>query len=175
MRPKFRFGLSGLIFRYVMGLYHAFDSGIRSLRSSIPYLTSIRSGDLRKEVTEQYPDPVSSRIADELPARTRGLLKNDITKCTGCGDCVLACPTRAISLVAEEAAIPGKKWVSSYVIDFSTCIACGFCVEVCQPQSLKHTREFELAGTDRESLKIDFGKGNVSAEERRRWEMLRNR
>lgn len=171
----FNRGLLGLIIRYCVGLYRTFDSGIRSLRSSIPYLTSVRSGDLRKEVTEQYPDRVSSRIADELPARTRGLLKNDINKCTGCGDCVGTCPTRAITLSAEESASPGKKWVSKFEIDFSRCISCGFCVEVCQPQSLKHTREFELAGLSKKDLLKDFGKGEVSIEERRRWEVLRNR
>ncbi|MGZ3688928.1 MAG: hypothetical protein ACXVBW_11540, partial [Bdellovibrionota bacterium] len=48
----------------------------QSCLTALPYL--FRAGDLRKEVTEQYPDPISSKTADDLPPRTRGLLFNDI-------------------------------------------------------------------------------------------------
>ena len=70
---------------YVKRLFGGGLSLLVSSFSTIPYLLSM--GDFRKEVTEQYPDPVSSRNQDDLPPRFRGLLENDINKCTGCGDC----------------------------------------------------------------------------------------
>ena len=46
--------------------------------------------------------------------------KVDAQKCTGCGDCVEACPLEAISLDNDKA-----------VIDEDTCTECGLCVDEC--------------------------------------------
>jgi len=46
--------------------------------------------------------------------------KVDTQKCTGCGDCVDACPLEAISLNNDAA-----------VIDEETCTECGLCVDEC--------------------------------------------
>ncbi len=40
--------------------------------------------------------------------------------CTGCADCVDACPTEAIQMVEEKA-----------VVDEDTCTDCGACVDTC--------------------------------------------
>jgi len=44
----------------------------------------------------------------------------DVQKCTGCGDCVEACPLEAISLKDDKA-----------VIDEDNCTECGLCVDEC--------------------------------------------
>ncbi len=46
--------------------------------------------------------------------------KVDVSKCTGCGRCVRACPTDTLSLVDRKAAVTG-----------SGCVGCDQCVAVC--------------------------------------------
>lgn len=142
-----------------------------SARKILPYL--IGSNDLYKEVTEQYPDPISSRSEDDLPARTRGLLFNDIDRCTGCGDCVRVCPVQCIRLESEMGPQESKRWVSTYDIDYGKCILCGFCVDVCLPASLTHTKQFEGAVIDQGDLVSSFGRGAVSPGLRETWAKLR--
>src|SRR4051812_3291233 len=92
------FALSTNLFSSFMNYCKEVHSGVRSVFESclvtLPYLWS--EGELRKEVTEQYPDPVSSRTPDDLPARSRGILHNDIEKCTGCRECEKVCPVNCI-------------------------------------------------------------------------------
>ncbi len=139
--------------------------------TAFPYL--LRWGDLRKEVTEGYPDPISSKTADDLPTRSRGLLFNDIDRCTGCGECEKVCPSRCIKIKDEPGADPSKLWVSVFDIDFSRCIFCGLCVEVCQPGSLAHTRQYEGAAYQVSDLVASFGRGTVTDEHRSKWAILR--
>src|SRR4051794_24719926 len=87
-----------------------------SCMTAFPYI--FRWGELRKEVTEGYPDPVSSKTADDLPPRSRGLLFNDIDRCTGCRDCEKVCPAQCIKLEEEPAADASKIWVSVFDVDF---------------------------------------------------------
>ncbi len=149
--------------------------GVRSTCSSfttaIPYLFS--AGDLRKEVTEQYPDPISSKTADDLPSRSRGLLYNDIDRCTGCKDCEQVCPVDCIEVKTETGMDTGKVWVSKFDIDFAKCVSCGLCVDVCAPQSLKHTRNYERAVYELPDLIARFGRGEVSLEQKARWDNMR--
>lgn len=165
------------VFRTVANYVKDVARGIRSLWGSLatalPYMTSIRSGDLRREVTEQYPDPISSRTADDLPARARGLLYNDIERCTGCGECQLACPVGCIQVETEAGADASKRWVSVFNVDFARCTFCGLCVETCQPQSLVHTKQFEGAVYNLRDLVAAFGRGRVTDEQRAKWVMLR--
>lgn len=149
--------------------------GARSILSacatSVPYLFS--KGEYRKEVTEQYPDPVSSRTSDDLPPRTRGLLTNDIIKCIGCKECEVVCPTQAIRVETEPGSDANNIWVSIFDIDFSKCVFCALCVDVCAPQSLVHSKEFELA-TERPAKMIrKFGRGSVTQRQREIWASLR--
>lgn len=141
--------------------------------TALPYLLSVRSGDLRKEVTEQYPDPVSSRTPDELPPRSRGLLFNDIDRCTGCKECERVCPVSCIQVENEPGVDASKTWVAVFDIDFAKCTFCGLCVEVCEPQSLVHTRQYERAVYDPGDLVASFGRGRVTPEQREKWAAMR--
>ncbi len=142
-----------------------------SCLTAFPYV--FRWGDLRKEVTEGYPDPVSSKTADDLPPRSRGLLFNDIDRCTGCKECQTICPSACIHIEEEPGADISKIWVSIFDIDFSQCIFCGLCVEVCQPASLVHTRQYEGAAYHLTDLVASFGRGQVTEEQRAKWAALR--
>ncbi len=157
----------------ILGYFRTVWLGVRSLvgavGTALPYLLSVRSGDLRKEVTEQYPDPVSARTADDLPPRTRGLLFNKIDRCTGCGDCVEVCPVACIHLEVEESSDTAKPWVSIFDIDFARCTFCGLCVESCNPMSLQHTRQYEGAVLEPGELVASFGRGRLTPEQRSKW------
>lgn len=141
--------------------------------TALPYFVGFSSGELRKEVTEQYPDPVSSRTPDDLPPRTRGLLFNDIERCTGCKECEEVCPVNCIHVETEMGAETSKIWVGVFDIDFARCIFCGLCVEVCEPASLVHTRKYESSVYMPQDLVASFGRGRITPEQRAKWASLR--
>jgi formate hydrogenlyase subunit 6/NADH:ubiquinone oxidoreductase subunit I len=144
-----------------------------SFMTALPYLFG--KGDLRKEVTEQYPDPISSKTIDDLPPRSRGLLFNDIDRCTGCKACETVCPTECIKVEVDHRPDSIKAWVSVFDVDFSQCVFCGLCVEVCQPQSLVHTKQYERAVYDLNDLVASFGRGKITNEQKAKWAALRRR
>ncbi len=156
---------------YFKKVFRGIKSVIGSFSTAVPYLFG--SGDLRKEVTEQYPDPVSSRTPDDLPPRTRGLLFNDIERCTGCQECERVCPVQCITVANELGADPSKMWVAVFDIDFSRCIFCGLCVEACQPASLTHTKQYEGAVYELPNLVASFGRGRITPAQREKWAQMR--
>ena len=158
--------------RYLKDVWVGARSILGSCMTAAPYL--LRWGELRKEVTEGYPDPVSSKTADDLPSRSRGLLFNDIDQCTGCGNCVRICPSQSISLKDEPGSEASKRWISVYDIDFSRCVFCGLCVEVCEPGSLFHTKQYEGAAYQLSDLIASFGRGELSSEQKEKWALLRD-
>lgn len=54
----------------------------------------------------------------------------DPTRCTGCGDCVEACPIEAIELPAEVAQI-----------DAGVCVECGTCADACRRRAISLSLE----------------------------------
>ncbi len=151
--------------------YRGISSVGRSMFVTIPYLFS--AGPSCKEVTEQYPDPVCARSKEDLPARTRGRLYNDIDRCTGCKECENICPTHAIFVGNESGPEPRSSWVATFDIDLGRCIFCQLCVDVCVPMSLFHTKEYEIAVRSSETLVLHFGKGSLTLEQREKWRLAR--
>ncbi len=68
-----------------------------------------------------------------------GKVALDGSKCTGCGLCVLDCPTQALTVSSS-----GEANVYQLLFKHSLCIACGQCVEVCPEQCLHLERTLEL-------------------------------
>jgi len=106
-----------------------------------------------KSVTVQYPEEIK-----ELPPAYRGLhiLPADDEgeiRCVACKLCEVACPTQAISIVAEPADDYGiERRPKVYNIDFMRCVFCGFCVEACPCDALRMGMKFELASYNRAGL-----------------------
>lgn len=106
-----------------------------------------------KPVTIQYPEEIK-----EMPENYRGLhiLPGDDEgeiRCVACKLCEIACPTQAISIVAEAADDYGiERRPKVYNIDFMRCVFCGFCVEACPCDALRMGMKYELASYNRAGL-----------------------
>jgi len=146
---------------YIISVYLGAASIKRTLFSILPY--QLGMGLLRREVTEQYPDRVSSKTQEDLPAKYRGVIFNEIDKCNASKICQSVCPAHCIEIEVSEIEEFKKKWINLYAIDLSKCIYCGICVEMCPSGSLKHTKNYESSVTNKEDLIINYGKGIVSA------------
>jgi NAD(P)H-quinone oxidoreductase subunit I len=166
-----RLSIITIIFNYIRNIFQGAVSIASTCMTALPYV--FRWGELHKEVTEGYPDPVSSKTADELPPRSRGILVNNIDQCIGCRECEKICPSQCIRIETEPQAEATKVWVSLFEIDHAKCAFCGLCVEVCGPNSLTHTRQYEGASYDLKSLIGEFGKGYITEGQRAKWAALR--
>jgi len=160
------------LFRRRVSILHAWLAGIKktlascfqqgvSMQHILAYGLTQDPKSPKREVTEAYPDPVSARTSDDLPARTRGFLKNNIQTCTGCFACEQACPTGAIQMAAQKEDRGIKMWVSFFSIDHTKCIYCGLCAEVCPPQSIVHEKEYNQVFTNVSEGVKHFGKGDL--------------
>jgi formate hydrogenlyase subunit 6/NADH:ubiquinone oxidoreductase subunit I len=151
------------------GVFHAFKSFISAMKVTLPYIFGWT--DKHKEVTEEYPDRVSARMPEDLPARFRGILKNDIDKCSGCRLCVSECPISCIRIETEPGPIKNESWVSVFDIDLAKCMFCGLCVEVCPTGSLFHTRNYEESVLHIQELVVSYGKGWATSEMKSKWQI----
>ena len=156
---------------YFKQIFQGIRSTARSSFAALPYLFS--AGDLHKEVTELYPDPICSRSSEDLPPRSRGFLVNDIYRCTGCRDCESLCPVRCIKIENELGPDVSKTWVAVFDIDFARCTFCGLCVEACNPASLTHSKRYEGSVLELNDLVVSFGRGLVTTEQRAKWASIR--
>lgn len=93
-------------------------------------------------VTRGYPFEPSP-----APPGYRGCPVLDPDRCTGCGACANACPSRTI-LVTDESEYREIHY------DLTRCIFCGRCEEVCPEDAVRLSGEFELATTNRDDLHI---------------------
>ncbi len=109
---------------------------------------------LKKPVTFQYPEqrrPIEPRYR----GRHRLVTNDDgSVRCVACGLCAAICPARCIYLEPGETA-QGVRHPQVYEIEVGRCIYCGFCAEVCPVEAIVLTQEFELATTDKPTLRYD--------------------
>ncbi|NIP30535.1 MAG: 4Fe-4S dicluster domain-containing protein [Candidatus Dadabacteria bacterium] len=104
-------------------------------------------------ITVKYPEEIK-----KLPDNYRGLhiMPGDDEgeiRCVACKLCEVACPTQAISIVAEAADDYGiERRPKVYNIDFMRCVFCGFCVEACPCDALRMGMKYELASYNRAGL-----------------------
>ncbi len=157
--------------KYFYEIFSGSRSIIKATVTVVPYLLGF--GELNKEVTEQYPDPISSRRPDDLPSKTRGLLFNKIQQCNGCLKCKEVCPVGCINIETEPVPKRISAWISVFDIDFSSCTLCGLCVESCPTGSLVHTKQYELVVFEKNKLLVSFGAGHVTLEQRYKWERIK--
>jgi len=94
----------------------------------------------RWPITVQYPE---EKLV--LKKGYRGLPSYIASLCTGCSTCADFCPQNTIEMVE----IDGKKQPKIYS---GRCMFCGICVDNCPTRSLSYSPEYELVGSDRESL-----------------------
>lgn len=108
-------------------------------------------------VTLQYPHEYL-----EMSARFRGhieLVPDEETGapiCIVCGMCQKACPSGCISLNGEKPEGSKKKVLTKYILDFTKCSLCGQCVENCKPGAITFSKDYNLAGTNREAYVFDL-------------------
>ncbi len=108
-------------------------------------------------VTEQYP-----HFVPRMTKRFRGhieLIPNEKTgapNCVVCGMCQRACPSGCISLAGEKPEGAKKKVLTRYVLDFTTCSLCGSCVESCKFNAIRFSRDYNLAGTNKDDFVFDL-------------------
>mgnify|MGYP001095084682 CR=1 FL=1 len=99
---------------------------------------------LRRCVTTRYPFGPPATIIHGY----RGQPEIDKEKCTGCGACAQACSTEAIRI---------KQGEDTRIIDvfYGKCAFCQRCEDVCPEDAIRLTERFELAGYERESLRVN--------------------
>lgn len=63
-----------------------------------------------------------------LMAKVRGAVLVDVERCKGCNLCVVACPSKVLSLNNEA---NSKGYNYSYMINDEDCVGCAACAYVC--------------------------------------------
>ncbi len=139
---------------------------IKALKEIVGGLNSLVTGMritigqfFKPTVTVQYPHE-----SLKMPARFRGhieLVRDPETGkavCFACKLCERACPSDCI--IVDGAKLDGakKKSVTKYVLDFTKCSLCGSCVEACRDGAIRFSREFNLAGTNKDDFVMDLFK-----------------
>ena len=108
-------------------------------------------------VTVHYPHETL-----KMPARFRGHIElvrdpeTGIAKCFVCKLCEKACPSDCITVEGIKPEGGKRKTVTYYRLDFTKCSLCGSCVEACRDQAIRFSREYNLAGWNKEDFIMDL-------------------
>ncbi len=107
---------------------------------------------LRHVFRQTFRRPITSLYPFEdryYPDITRGRHIHIRENCTGCAQCVRACPVVAIRIDKEDQKF--EKDAALY-FNYSRCIFCGLCTQACRFDALFHTKIVDLSEGDREDL-----------------------
>lgn len=131
-------------------------TGLRSLYTGM----RITIGQFFKPtITVRYPHETL-----KMPPRFRGHIelvrdeKTGIPKCYVCKLCEKACPSDCIIVEGVKPEGSKRKVVTQYRLDFTKCSLCGSCVEACRDDAIRYSREYNLAGLNKEDFVMDLFK-----------------
>ncbi len=117
---------------------------MKTLGTMVPYLLKMLG---KKPGTIMYP-AVPAKVAEGF----RGALKFDSEKCVGCKLCSRVCPANAIEIEKVE----GEEKKFKAIVKMDKCVFCGQCVDSCNKKALENTTAFELAASDRASMRVEI-------------------
>jgi formate hydrogenlyase subunit 6/NADH:ubiquinone oxidoreductase subunit I len=121
---------------------------LKTMGRMIPYILRML---VKKPETNLYP-----AVRPHVEEHFRGALKFDQPKCIGCKICERVCPSDAIEIVRVTEGVPEGQKVYQAFVRMDRCIFCGQCVDSCPKQALENTENFELASTDKKSLRVSI-------------------
>ncbi len=118
-------------------------------------LNDVVASIFTRPFTELYPYRVQP-----APARGRGKLLWDESKCDGCRLCVRDCPAKAIEVEVVDR--KAKKYAYHYRVD--RCIYCAQCVVSCPEKALAMSPTlYHLASTDKSTVTEVYRAGGTGA------------
>ncbi|OGX10927.1 MAG: hypothetical protein A2351_01080 [Omnitrophica bacterium RIFOXYB12_FULL_50_7] len=86
-------------------------------------------------------------LTAKTPEGFFGAPEIDPAKCTGCGKCVIPCPTQALTIADRSA--EAKRF---FHLSYGDCIFCGHCGPVCPHQAISFKGKYQLASRTKKEL-----------------------
>jgi NADH-quinone oxidoreductase subunit I/NAD(P)H-quinone oxidoreductase subunit I len=130
---------------YFVNIGNAIKTTFKGMRITLKYWVKEPS------ITVEYPDRIGGRSLEDLVAdRFRGYLQVDISGCTGCFQCMKACPIDCILIEINKR--DDGRYIERFDIDQAKCMYCGLCVEVCPTAAILFSKRFEGACYDMNEL-----------------------
>ncbi len=136
---------------------HLFSETYFGLKSLIIGLRITIGQFFKPIVTVQYPHETL-----KIAPRFRGhieLVRDPATgmaKCFVCKLCEKACPSDCITVEGIKPEGAKRKTVTYYRLDFTKCSLCGSCVEACRDGAIRFSRDYNLAGTNKDDFVMDL-------------------